>query len=77
MTTAGGVAERFNAPVLKTGEPARVPGVRIPSPPFDSLRDSIELVEVSLTAGRTISFVARLACPLFWKRRVVLGGLPG
>src|SRR5688572_17032087 len=30
----GGVAERLNAPVLKTGRPARVSGVRIPPPPF-------------------------------------------
>ncbi len=29
----GGVAERTNAPVLKTGEPERVPEVRILSPP--------------------------------------------
>ena len=29
----GGVAEWSNAPVLKTGEPARVPRVRIPPPP--------------------------------------------
>ena len=27
-----GVVERFIAPVLKTGEPSRVPGVRIPPP---------------------------------------------
>lgn len=27
-----GVVERFIAPVLKTGEPLRVPGVRIPPP---------------------------------------------
>ena len=32
----GGVAERLNAPVLKTGWPARVTGVRIPSPPLKS-----------------------------------------
>ena len=31
--TAGGVAERLNAPVLKTGVLERVPGVRIPPPP--------------------------------------------
>jgi hypothetical protein len=30
----GGVAERLNAPVLKTGWPARVTGVRIPPPPL-------------------------------------------
>src|SRR5579872_1810332 len=35
--TAGEVAERLNAPVLKTGVPARVPWVRIPpSPPYHS-----------------------------------------
>ncbi len=27
-----GMVERFIAPVLKTGEPLRVPGVRIPPP---------------------------------------------
>ncbi len=27
-----GMVERFIAPVLKTGEPLRVPGVRIPLP---------------------------------------------
>ena len=31
--TPGGVAERLNAPVLKTGGPSRVPWVRIPPPP--------------------------------------------
>lgn len=30
----GRVAERPNAPVLKTGEPVRVPGVRIPPLPY-------------------------------------------
>ncbi len=34
--TRGGVVEWFNAPVLKTGEPERVPGVRIPPPPPDT-----------------------------------------
>lgn len=29
----GGMAERSNAPVLKTGDPSRGPGVRIPLPP--------------------------------------------
>src|SRR6478609_978298 len=31
-TVHRGVVERFIAPVLKTGEPLRVPGVRIPPP---------------------------------------------
>ncbi len=30
---AGGMGERFNPAVLKTVEPERVPGVRIPLPP--------------------------------------------
>ncbi len=30
----GGVAERLNAPVLKTGVPEMVPGVQIPPPPL-------------------------------------------
>src|SRR5688500_13359410 len=34
--TTGGVAERLNAPVLKTGSPARGSWVRIPPPPPDS-----------------------------------------
>jgi hypothetical protein len=34
----GGVAERFKAPVLKTGVLARVPWVRIPPPPQDTIR---------------------------------------
>ena len=32
----GGVAERLNAPVLKTGVPSRGPWVRIPPPPPES-----------------------------------------
>ena len=32
----GGVAERLNAPVLKTGVPSQGPWVRIPPPPPDS-----------------------------------------
>jgi hypothetical protein len=43
MTEAprGGVAEWFNAAVLKTVVPARVPGVRIPPPPPHSLHKSL------------------------------------
>ena len=38
----GWVAEWFKAPVLKTGVPERVPGVRIPpQPPFRSIGDEI------------------------------------
>lgn len=37
-----GVVERFIAPVLKTGEPLRVPGVRIP-PPLLNKRKSLEI----------------------------------
>ena len=37
-TLPGGVAERLNAPVLKTGRPARVSWVRIPPPPFFILK---------------------------------------
>jgi hypothetical protein len=32
---SGGMGERFNPAVLKTVEPERVPGVRIPLPPPD------------------------------------------
>src|SRR5260221_349906 len=39
---SGGVAERFKAPVLKTGVLARVPWVRIPPPPLR--RQSNQLV---------------------------------
>ncbi len=40
VTSSGGVAEWSKAAVLKTAVPARVPGVRIPSPPliFQSFR---------------------------------------
>ena len=34
-----GMVERFIAPVLKTGEPLRVPGVRIP-PPLQAIKAS-------------------------------------
>ncbi len=43
--TAGEVAEWLMAPVLKTGVPERVPGVRIPpSPPFAFVFGSYMLV---------------------------------
>ena len=35
---SGWVAERFKAPVLKTGVPARVPWVRIPPHPLTKVR---------------------------------------
>ncbi len=47
--TPGGVAERLNAPVLKTGVPSRGPRVRISPPPpfqdFDAARGEIRTRE--------------------------------
>jgi hypothetical protein len=40
-TSPGGVAERLNAPVLKTGGPSRVPRVRISPPPPIEFRVSL------------------------------------
>jgi hypothetical protein len=37
---SGGVAERFKAPVLKTGVRESVPWVRIPPPPPATLSDA-------------------------------------
>ncbi len=48
---AGEVAERLNAPVLKTGEPSRAPWVRIPPSPPDRNIDPIEAARVPDARG--------------------------
>ena len=48
--TLGGVAERLNAPVLKTGRPSGVSWVRIPSPPLTG------------AVSRQLSAISRRTC---------------
>lgn len=47
-TEAGGMAERFKAPVLKTGEAAMSPWVRIPLPPPDFLSKVMKSFEKAI-----------------------------
>ena len=50
---AGEVAERLNAPVLKTGGPSRVPRVRIsPSPPFSKV--DLDEIRARRPSGRWV-----------------------
>ena len=46
-----GVVERFIAPVLKTGEPLRVPGVRIPPPLQESVTNDTRTCKSQEFAG--------------------------
>jgi hypothetical protein len=55
----GGVAEWSNAPVLKTGEPARAPRVRIPPPPLFS-REFLQILRFARSTARQPSLHGRV-----------------
>ena len=58
----GGMAEWFKAAVLKTVEPVRVPGVRIPLPPPEFTGVNTPAQAVACPSRCWIAFVGTLLC---------------